>query len=119
MTTDIWSRPTLDELKLVLKSFDVATGEERPYERAAERLDLCVPADVVTSRGNTVPAMTRDISRFGIGLLFKGSISPGEITVKMASDSREYKYRVRLCWAQPTDNGMWIGGGEFIGRLDS
>ena len=62
--------------------------------------------------------MTRDISRFGIGLLFRGSILPGEITVSMASDSREYKYLVQLHWSQPTTNGMWIGGGEFLGKLE-
>lgn len=116
MTTDAWGRPTLNELKQVLASFQ--TAEKQPtHDRCAERLDLSVPADVVTSRGNKVPAMTRDISRFGIGLLFKGSISPGEITVTMTSDTREYKYRVLLHWSQPTSNGMWIGGGEFLGKL--
>lgn len=116
MATDAWSRPTLDELKEVLASF--RTVDEKPiHNRCAERLELSVPADVFTSRGNIVPAMTRDISRLGIGLLFKGSISPGEITVTMASDTREYKYRVLLHWSQPTTNGMWIGGGEFIGKL--
>lgn len=117
MTTDAWSRPTLDDLKEVLAAFQ--SSDEKPaHNRAAERLELSVPADVVTSRGNKVPAMTRDISRFGIGLLFRGSISPGEITVTMASDTREYKYRVQLHWSQPTTNGMWIGGGEFLGKLE-
>lgn len=118
MTTDAWSRPTLADLKAVLADFQ-ARDEMPSHDRAAERLELSVPADIVTSRGNKVPAMTRDISRCGIGLLFRGSISPGEITVTMASETREYRYRVQLHWCQPTSNGMWIGGGEFLGKLNS
>lgn len=116
MTTDAWSRPTLDDLKEVVVSFQ-STAEKPTHDRCADRLELSVPADVITSRGSKIPAMTRDISRFGIGLLFKGSISPGEITVTMTSDTREYKYRVLLHWSQPTSNGMWIGGGEFLEKL--
>ena len=93
--SDPWSRPTLDDLKSVLESI----GKTEPtHDRAAERLDLSVPAEIVTSRGSSVPAMTREISRFGIGLLHRGSVQPGEVTVKMASDTREYKYLVKLEW---------------------
>ncbi len=112
---DPWSRPTLDDLRQVLESI----GKSDPvHDRAAERLELSVPAEVITSRGNNVPAMTREISRFGIGLLHRGSITPGEVTVKMASDTREYKYLVRLEWCTPCDNGMFMSGGRFLGKLD-
>ena len=113
--SDPWSRPTLDDLKSVLESI----GKGEPiHNRAAERLDLSVPAEVVTSRGNTVPAMTREISRFGIGLLHRGSIQPGDVTVKMASDTREYKYLVKLEWCYPCEQGMFMSGGQFLGKLD-
>jgi len=115
MSADPWSRPTLEDLKQVLESIGKS---DSGHERAAERLDLSVPAEVVTSRGSTIPAMTREISRFGIGLLHQGSLPPGEVTVKMASDTREYKYLVRLEWCSACQNGMFISGGQFLGKLD-
>lgn len=113
--SDPWSRPTLEDLKNVLEN--ICKGDE-DHNRAAERLDLSVPAEVVTSRGSTVPAMTREISRFGIGLLHRGSVTPGEVTVKMASDTREYRYLVKLEWCSPCENGMFMSGGQFLGKLD-
>lgn len=115
MSADPWSRPTLEDLKQVLESIGTTDGD---HERAAERLDLSVPAEVITARGSTVPAMTREISRFGIGLLHRGSLQMGDVTVKMASDTREYKYLVRLEWCTPCENGMFISGGQFLGKLD-
>ena len=113
--SDPWSRPTLEDLKQILES--IGKGDE-DHNRAAERLDLSVPAEVVTSRGSTVPAMTREISRFRIGLLHRGSVTPGEVTVKMASDTREYRYLVKLEWCSPCENGMFMSGGQFLGKLD-
>ncbi len=115
MSADPWSRPTLDDLKQVLENIGKTDGD---HERAAERLDLSVPAEVITGRGSTIPAMTREISRFGIGLLHRGSLQLGDVTVKMASDTREYKYLVRLEWCTPCENGMFISGGQFLGKLD-
>tara|TARA_R110002072_G_scaffold155657_1_gene305977 strand:+ start:14710 stop:15099 length:390 start_codon:yes stop_codon:yes gene_type:complete len=115
MSADPWSRPTLEDLKQVLESIGKTDGD---HERAAERLDLSVPAEVITARGSTIPAMTREISRFGIGLLHRGSLQMGDVTVKMASDTREYKYLVRLEWCTPCENGMFISGGQFLGKLD-
>lgn len=115
MSADPWSRPTLDDLKQVLESIGKTDGD---HERAVERLDLSVPAEVITARGSTIPAMTREISRFGIGLLHRGSLQLCDVTVKMASDTREYKYLVRLEWCTPCENGMFISGGQFLGKLD-
>lgn len=115
MSADPWSRPTLEDLKVVLESIGKADPE---HERAAERLDLSVPAEITTSRGATIAAMTREISRFGIGLFHRGSINPGEVTVKMASDTREYRYLVKLEWCRPATNGMFLSGGQFLGKLD-
>lgn len=115
MAVDPWSRPTLEDLRQVLDNIGKA---EAVHDRAAERLDLSVPAEVVTQRGSTVPAMTREISRFGIGLLHRGSLQLGDVTVKMASDTREYKYLVKLEWCHPCENGMFISGGQFLGKLD-
>jgi hypothetical protein len=113
MKTDPWSRPTLDDLKHVLESIGKS---EALHERSSERLELSVPAEIRTSRGNTVSAMTREVSRFGIGFLHRGSITPGEVRVKMASDTREYEYQVLLEWCHPCENGMFLSGGKFIGR---
>ncbi len=115
MAGDPWSRPTLQDLRAVLDSIEQS---DPTHDRAAERLELSVPAEVITARGSSIPAMTREISRFGIGLLHRGSVSAGEITVKMASDTREYRYRVMLEWCRPAENGMFMSGGRFISKVD-
>jgi hypothetical protein len=109
---DPWSRPTIKDLQQVLES--IAQPELVDEERAAERLELCVPAEITTGRGNTVSAMTREISRFGIGLLHRGSVSPGEVTVRMASETRQFEYRVVIEWCTPCENGMFMSGGRFV-----
>jgi hypothetical protein len=116
MTVDPWSRPTLEDLREVLESIGRSPVK---HNRNAERLELSVPAEVITPRGNSVAAVTREISRFGIGLLHKGFIVPEEVTVRMASDTREFEYRVMLEWCRPCDNGMFISGGRFVNQKSS
>jgi hypothetical protein len=113
---DPWSRPSLHDLRAVLESIEKVDGTNL---RNNERIELTVPAELTTQRGNTVAAMTREISRFGIGLLHRGSVSPGEVTVKMASESREYSYRVAIEWCVPCDQGMFMSGGRFLSKPGS
>ena len=87
--------------------------------RANERLELSVPAEIRTTRGNTIAAMTREISRTGIGLLHRGAVSPGEVIVRMASETREFQYNVRIEWCTPCDNGMFMSGGCFLNGADN
>lgn len=108
---DPFSRPTLDDLRLVLDSIGKTDFENM---RANERLELSVPAEIKTQRGNTISAMTREISRTGIGMLHRGSVSPGLVTVRMASETRQFEYRVQLKWCSPCDNGMFMSGGKFV-----
>ena len=110
MSNDPWSRPTIEDLRQVLESIGKPDVSNL---RTNERLELSVPAEVKTQRGNTVSAMTREISRTGIGLLHRGSVTPGETTVRMASETREFEYRVMIEWCQPCDNGMFMSGGRF------
>ena len=112
-TPDPWSRPSITDLRAVLESIEQVDGTNLRHN---ERIELAVPAEVVTRRGNSVPAMTREISRLGIGLLHRGSISLGQVTVKMASESREYTYRVAIEWCAPCENGMFMSGGRFLSR---
>lgn len=111
MTQDPWSRPTIDDLRRVLESIGKANVSN---SRTNERLELSVPAEIRTTRGNSISAMTREISRTGIGLLHRGAISPGEVVVRMASDAREFQYNVRIEWCSPCDNGMFMSGGCFL-----
>lgn len=116
MTPDPWSRPTIKDLQEVLESIERADSGNT---REAERLELSVPAEIITRRGNTVSAMTREISRTGIGLLHRGTLTPGEVTVKMASETREFEYRVLIEWCQPCEKGMFISGGRFLRKAAS
>jgi hypothetical protein len=111
MAGDPWSRPTIGDLHRILEGIEKHESEN---VRDAERLELSVPAEVVTARGNTVAAMTREISRTGIGLLHRGSIQPGQVTVRMASETREFEYQVAIEWCRPCDNGMIMSGGRFL-----
>ena len=116
MSSDPWSRPSLDDLRDVLESIGKS---DTHHARAAERLELSVPAEIQTMRGNTVSAMTREISRYGIGLIHKGSLTPGEVTVRMASDTRQFEYRVLMEWCRPCENGMFLSGGKFLTQKTS
>jgi hypothetical protein len=108
--SDPWARPTVRDLKEILESIDKRDGDNL---REFERIELMIPAEVTTARGNTIPAMTREISRDGVGLLHRGSISSGMATVKLASETRDYVYRVTIEWCMPCQNGMFISGGRF------
>lgn len=103
----------MQDLREVLESLAQPDVENL---RLNERLELSVPAEIKTSRGNTISAVTREISRTGIGLFHKGSISPGEATVRMASETREFEYRILLEWCHPCDNGMFMSGGRFVNQ---
>jgi len=111
LNADPWSRPSLDDLRRVLETIGVSDTE---HGRTAERLELSVPAEITTQRGNVISAMTREISRFGIGLLHRGPLSPGEVVVRMASETREFEYRVVVEWCTPCPNGMFMSGGRFL-----
>ena len=115
MTQDPWSRPSLEDLKDVLESIG---KPDVTNLRTNERLELSVPAEIKTQRGNTISAMTREISRTGIGMLHRGSVSPGEASVRMASETREFEYRVLIEWCHPCDNGMFMSGGRFLSSED-
>jgi hypothetical protein len=115
MPADPWSRPTLADLQKILESIE---KHDTQNLRQAERLELSVPAEIVTRRGNTVAAMTREISRLGIGLLHRGSVTPSEVTVRMASETRQFEYRVLIEWCHPCENGMFISGGRFLRKRD-
>ncbi len=114
MSADPWSRPTLSDLRQILENIEPSPES---HNREAERIELSVPAEVVTQRGNTIAAMTREISRTGIGLIHKGSISPGEVRIKLASDTREFEYAVQLEWCQVCEKGMFLSGGRFLAKL--
>ena len=56
---DPWSRPTIKDLQEILENIHKPETDNR---RNVERLELSVPAEIVTSRGNTVAAMTREMA---------------------------------------------------------
>ena len=111
---DPWSRPTIKDLQEILENLHKPETDNR---RNVERLELSVPAEIVTARGNTVAAMTREISRSGIGIFHRGSLSLGEVTVRMAGDSQTFEYRVVIEWCTPCENGMFMSGGRFLPKV--
>jgi hypothetical protein len=114
MAGNPWSRPTLSDLKRILETIAIS---DETHGRKEERIVLSVPAEIITSRGNLVSAMTREISRSGIGFIHKGPISPGDVRVKLTSDTQVIEYRVRLKWCQPCPEGMFLSGGFFLRKI--
>ena len=114
MSSDPWARPTIEDLKRILESIGKSSDV---HNRTVERIELSVPAEITTDRGNVVAAMTREISRNGIGFVHRGSIGNSEVTVKLASDTREFEYKVQLEWCSPCEGGMFLSGGRFLGRV--
>ena len=115
MSTDPWARPSQEDLKRVLDSIG---KQDVVHERVVERLELAVPAEITTSRGNVVPAITREISRMGVGLMHRGSISPGQVRLKLASETRDFEYQVQIEWCYPCEGGMFLSGGQFLTKDD-
>jgi len=113
MAEDPWARPSVQDLQQILESIDERFDANL---RTAERLDLNVPAEITTQRGNVISAMTREISRDVIGLVHRGSIQPGPVRIKMASETREFDYNVQIEWCTPANNGMFLSGGRFLRR---
>ena len=110
--TDAFARPTLKDLHAILES--IGKYDPPADQRTVPRLELCVPAEIKTARGNTVSAMTREISRGGIGLLTKGGLTLGHCRITMASETRQFEYEVEIEWSRPADNGMFLSGGRFV-----
>ena len=116
MSNNPWSRPTVHDLRVVLKGIDKFDGTDL---RVQERMELTVPAEIVTQRGNSIPAITRELNHLGIGLLHSGSISLEEVAVKIATELQEYSYPVFIEWCVPCENGMFLSGGRFMSQPDS
>lgn len=109
-------RPEITDIKRIAKSFEVYHGDDR---RIAERLELTVPGEIRTSRGNIVLVLTRNISRFGVGLIHRGLITPQkEVQLTLRSDTREFVYNVMIEWVEPQPNGFCISGGKFVPKAD-
>jgi hypothetical protein len=50
-------------------------------------------------------------------LIHRGAVTPGEVRVKLASDTQEFVYRVQLEWCIPCDRGLFMSGGRFLGKV--
>ena len=110
--SDPFSRPSLADLKIALA--DYKGVHEEPNRRSEERLELIVPGEVRTARGNMVDVLTRDISKKGIGLLHRGSLQPDQhVNISLKSSTREFCYKLFIRWCTPCSNGMFISGGTF------
>ncbi len=79
-------------------------------------MELKISAQIITDAGNIVAAMTRDVSRAGIGLFHRGAIPLGKVTVKMRSEKREFEYDVIIRWCKQIYEKFWMSGGEFASK---
>ncbi len=85
--------------------------------RRAERLDLSLPATIITARGASIPAITRDISRHGIGVLMHGLMQPGEeATVRMTGETQQYEYPVVVRHCNHFEENKFFVGMEYRPR---
>ena len=104
MLSDPWSRPTLEDLRRLEE-------RQRNAPRAAlaspGRFPCRIPAELVSRRGNSVSAMTRDMGPAGATLIHKGSIPLGEARLRLASEQEELAYSARVESCVPCSGGLF------------
>ena len=61
-------------------------------------------------KANSCPALLTLLERAGACL---DTVSPGEVTLRLASETRNFEYRVEIRWCHPCDNGMFCDGAEL------
>ena len=106
-----WSRPNVHGLREILEEI---VQVDLSNLRESERLELNIPAEILTAQGNAIPSMTRDISFTGIGLLHCDPIDLGNVTVHLASDSYQCCFQMAIEWCSPCENGMFKSGGRIL-----
>lgn len=92
--------------------------EFRPQEyRSSERQPFFRPVSISPDgeTGRTYSAFSRDISSSGIGLLHNMPLDTTEATLTIAGgESGPLTLRAKIQWCQPTGEGWYISGGEFL-----
>ncbi len=69
-----------------------------------------------TSDGRPHAAFSREISRFGVGLLHDIKLVPGEVECRISCpDGPPTIVPLNIIWCEPCGDGWYISGGEFVG----
>lgn len=104
MLSDPWSRPTLEDLRRVDES-QIPASRSIPSD--ASRFPCCIPAELITSRGNSISAMTREIGPSGLALVHKGSVPLGAARLRLASERDELVYWAHVETCVPCMGGLF------------
>jgi hypothetical protein len=91
---------------------------EHGERRAKVRYPYFRPARVRAREagGPSVAALTRDLSRQGVGLVHCEPIPLGEaVLVIERGDAAPVSLRMRTMWCRAVGDGWHISGGEFLG----
>lgn len=100
--------------KAIEQLLEEVSAEER---RSSERYPFFRPVTIApeSEKGRTYSAFSRDLSTSGIGLLHNMPLDIDEATLTIGGGlSGPVKLRAKIQWCQPTGEGWYISGGEFL-----
>ena len=104
MLSDPWSRPTLEDLR---RLEDNPPTSSRTSRVGSGRFLCRIPAELVSRRGNSISAMTREMGSTGATLIHKGSVPLGEARLRLASEQEELAYPARVESCVPCSGGLF------------
>jgi hypothetical protein len=86
--------------------------ERRSSERIPCFRNLTIYQD---DESGPIPAVVRDISENGIGLVHEVPLDPGEVVLRIpVADQRVVCARVKLAWCRAAMKHCYVSGGPFI-----
>ena len=104
---------TAEETVRFIAELSTPTDDQRSHERTSIRRPVTLYVDNAT---RPIPALLRDITIKGVGLLHDFPIKPGEFILRIpnGSDGDAFCARVNLLWCQETARSVYMSGGSFM-----
>lgn len=114
MLSDPWRRPTLEDVRHVGVEPDQNTTAAPP---SSGQFPCCIPAEVITQRGNSVSAMTQFIGPSVVTLIHWGLVPVGLARLRLAHDRTQLVYLGLIEQSIPCGRGLYRS--DFVIECES
>ncbi len=104
MVSDPWRRPTLEDVRYAGEISDHNMATAHP---SSEQFPCCIPAELITERGNSVSAMTQLIGPRVVTLIHWGLVPLGMARLRLAHDRTELVYLGLIEQSIPCGRGLF------------
>ena len=101
--------PSFQEVLAALEVLNASEAEATDL-RKVERIEVTIQGEIRTSDGKTIAIRLRDLSVSGFGFFHYGSISLGEVELKL----RVNTYRIALKWCAHCKDNLCFSGGTIV-----